>query len=72
MTEIKVKAIFKGQNGSMGFIKGKSYNLTLTKYKDGGLLAEDDFNHCEYGSFIAFLKNWDNVCSITTKITNQK
>jgi len=67
MTKTKVISTFKGKNGSMGFETGKLYNLTLTKYKDGGLLAEDDFNHCEYGSFIAFLNNWENVCSIKNR-----
>lgn len=67
MNEIRVKATFKGKNGSMGFETGKQYTLTLTKYKDGGLLAEDDFNHCEYGSFIAFLNNWENVSSYKNK-----
>lgn len=67
MAKIKVKATFKGKNGSMGFETGKSYNLTLTKYKDGVLLAEDDFNNCAYGSFFAFLNNWENVSSYKNK-----
>jgi hypothetical protein len=57
----EIKAIFKGHNGSMGFIKNKKYNLVLDEYSNGSLLI-NDFNSirfCIYESFIAFLNNWE-------------
>lgn len=62
----KIQATFKGQNGSMGFKTGKEYTLTLSKMNKGHLMAEEDsgFNFCEYGSFMAFLNNWDNIKTI--------
>ena len=64
---IKVKATFIGKDGSRGFVKAKEYTLKLSKYPtDGNLLADDvkSLNYCEYGSFIAFLNNWDNIKNI--------
>ena len=70
MTQIKVKAIFKGQNGSMGFVTGKEYTLKLNKDKDGGISIYDinDMSHfCDYTSFITFLNNWRDVSSVEVK-----
>jgi len=70
MTEIKVKATFKGKNGSMGFETGKQYTLNLNKDKDGGISIYDinDMSHfCDYTSFITFLNNWENVSSYKNK-----
>jgi hypothetical protein len=63
MRSKKVKAIFRGQNGSCGYETNKEYTLIIRhkiknhvqieKFKGGGW--------CEYGSLVSFLENWDNV-----------
>lgn len=59
----KVKATFKGRNGSMGFVAGKEYLLYLEKYGNGSLLINTDMGMgwCIYGSFLAFLNNWNLI-----------
>lgn len=62
----RVTATFKGKNGSMGFISGMRYDLSLRRYSNGLLSVNNrnGFGWCEYGSFVAFLNNWDDVKSI--------
>lgn len=51
-----------GLNGSMGFIKGKEYELAIVKQGNCLLVSEWVGRlFCPYGSFIAFLNNWDNI-----------
>lgn len=65
----KVKAIFKGQNGSCGYEHDKEYTLLINHADRGrGLIditsTSDKGGFCSYQSMPAFLKNWDNVRSI--------
>lgn len=61
----KVKATFKGKNGSMGFQSGTEYILKLSKKTDGELLANEinGIGSCDYSSFITFLNNWGKITS---------
>ena len=70
--EKQVKAIFKGQNGSLGYENGKEYNLTL-EHKKGNNISiyitqknkcNNIVGNCEYGSLISFLSNWDNIITM--------
>jgi len=77
MTQIKVKATFKGKDGSMGFITGKEYTLKLDAWNlmDNSLSIYDinNMNHyCEYTSFITFLNNWRDVSSVEVKNNQTK
>lgn len=68
----KVKAIFKGQDGSCGYNTNKEYTLIVSrgsyehrpyvdlisiKNIDGGGL-------CDYESIESFLNNWDNIRNV--------
>ena len=62
----KIKAIFKGQDGSCGYRKDKEYTLKLEHQSAGrGLITITEPNEndgfCEYNSIIAFLRNWNNI-----------
>lgn len=71
----QVKATFIGQDGSLGYTKGKDYVLTIRMagdmYPAGSIHIErystvDELNGdggCIYGSMIAFLDNWTNIIS---------
>jgi hypothetical protein len=55
----KVKAIFIGKNGRLGFETKKEYELQLDKDLIGRLnaYAINKGLFCQYGSFMAFLNN---------------
>jgi uncharacterized protein YaiE (UPF0345 family) len=65
----KIKAIFRGQDGSLGYRTNKEYSLNLehkrgdnisintAKIEEMNVLAGD----CEYESMTSFLQNWDNI-----------
>ena len=55
----KVKAIFRGQDGSLGYSANKEYPLNLTTYEMFEM--NTIVGECEYESMTSFLKNWDNV-----------
>ncbi len=65
----KVKAIFRGQDGSLGYSANKEYPLNLrhTKGNNISITTYEMFEmntivgECEYESMTSFLKNWDNV-----------
>jgi hypothetical protein len=69
--ETRIKAIFKGQDGSCGYKNGKEYVLNLTHKRNGkGRIAINRYRvsemnildgDCEYDSMTAFLRNWDNI-----------
>jgi len=68
MKSIKVKAIFKGQDGSCGYKHGQEYALTIwnqSKISNENIAIElsdnPDKNYCEYESIVSFLNNWDCV-----------
>lgn len=58
-----VKAIFKGQNGSLGYETDKEYTLKIVQLADNILIEDQkiDGKECQYGSVVAFLNNWDNI-----------
>jgi hypothetical protein len=63
MRSKKVKAIFKGQNGSCGYETNKEYTLIIHHRVDMYIQIEDvkGGGHNSYGSMVSFLENWDNV-----------
>lgn len=66
----KVKAIFRGANGSLGYETDKEYTLVI-HHESGGNIKIECANRafqvkfglgkCEYESLTSFLANWDNV-----------
>lgn len=70
--EKKVKAIFRGQNGSLGYETNKEYLLTL-EHKRGNSIyihttqenkSNNIVGNCEYESMVSFLNNWDNIITL--------
>lgn len=62
--EKKIKAIFRGQDGSCGYKTGKEYLLVIRHPKKGNIIIQKEIGitgECEYSSVIAFLNNWDNI-----------
>lgn len=49
---VTIRAMFLGSNGSMGFIKGEVYILTIHENR---IVSP---KHCPYDSTEAFLRNW--------------
>lgn len=66
----KITAIFKGQDGSLGYENGKEYQLMIGVSRDKIIIERLDIQErtfkgfCEYGSIISFLDNWDEIKSI--------
>ena len=61
---IKVKAIFKGKDGSCGYKTNCEYTLEI--YHENNQYIQiskvnDVGGYCDYGSMISFLSNWDNI-----------
>ena len=58
----KVRAVFKGKDGSVNYEKDKEYDLIITT-SDNFIKIEKLLGggECTYGSFIKFLDNWDNI-----------
>jgi len=68
MKKIKVKAIFKGADGSCGYKHGMEYELTVWQHSENGnrniaieLADKPDENYCEYETIIGFCNNWDCI-----------
>lgn len=63
MRSKKVKAIFKGRNGSCGYKTNKEYTLIIHHQVDMYIQIEDvkGGGHNSYGSMVSLLENWDNV-----------
>lgn len=61
MKKVKVKAIFKGLDGSCGYKTNREYTLVISHKTKGHIQIEDDDGWCEYGSMVSFLENWDNI-----------
>ena len=61
----KIKATFKGQNGSLGYIVGKQYILTFKQFVRGTKIYivrhEDGKGECEYSDTITFFENWTDI-----------
>ena len=67
----KIKAIFRGQNGSCGYEKGREYTLTIWHHSECGhkniaieLASKPDENYCEYQTVVSFLTNWDCIRNV--------
>lgn len=64
----KVKAIFKGQDGSCGYNTNKEYTLWIKhNTKMISYIEIENINgggYCEYESMISFLDNWDNIRNV--------
>lgn len=68
MKTIKVKAVFKGQDGSCEYNTNKEYTLIIHKNSDKKnphfdfyIENENGGGYCEYESIVSFLNNWDCV-----------
>lgn len=66
MKEIKVKAVFKGENGSSGYETNKEYTLmvchgNLNIHIENREASSFGNGYCEYQSINSFLENWDNI-----------
>jgi len=59
----KTKATFIGESGSLGFVYGKEYELSL-KGMTISYKREFSIVECKYNSIEAFLNNWTDI--ITT------
>ncbi len=66
----KIRATFTGANGSLGYINGKRYAISINEgVRDGeiriwrtGYGSESvRRGFCVYNSFNAFLDNWDRI-----------
>lgn len=54
-----IKATFKGQDGSLGFVYGKEYIIIVKGLKI--INAANTKQVCQYKNIETFLNNWDNV-----------
>ncbi len=63
MRTVKVKAIFKGLDGSCGYKKNSEYTLSIRHQTEYNICIDnvDGGGRVEYGSMVAFLENWDNI-----------
>ena len=67
--ETKIKAIFRGQDGSCGYKTDKDYPLVIKHLDNGqGNIRIHTYQNdavsigtCEYESINAFFRNWDNI-----------
>ncbi len=67
MNIIRVKAIFKGADGSLGYKARTEYTLVVHHEAGMHIQVEDvegTAQRCDYGSMVAFMKNWDNIRNI--------
>ena len=63
---MKIKAVFKGENGSCGYVTNTEYILYIEQKQNPFIVRieiykEERGGYCTYSSIIAFLKNWDNI-----------
>jgi len=55
-----VKARFKGNDGSLGFEKGKIYSLCVNQKVKGNIqITSGKKLKCDYNTIISFLSNWE-------------
>lgn len=61
----KVKAIFRGQDGSCGFQTNREYQLEVMHDVNSYIRIDGGDGHfCDYQSFVSFMKNWDNIRNV--------
>ena len=60
---MKIRATFKGKDGSNGFRKGTRYTLDLTHKRNDHvrIVGPEDTLPTPYTTMITFLKNWKKV-----------
>jgi hypothetical protein len=60
---MRITAIFRGEDGSCGYLSGTQYILKLETASNGtiSIVKENGFGYCEYSTIITFLNNWDYV-----------
>ena len=60
---LKIKAIFKGTNGSCGYELDKEYNLYIESNTSGIIIRRNrkGWGICIYSNIEKFLENWDNI-----------
>lgn len=56
-----IQAVFTGQDGSMGYEKGRTYTLKVRSVQGVSVQRLDGTGKCPYQSLSAFLANWDQV-----------
>lgn len=59
-----VRAIFRGQDGSLGYEKNKEYTIAVSQETGKNIKIEryaDATGQCEYSNVNLFLENWDNI-----------
>ena len=60
-----VTAVFKGENGSLGYLTGKPYTLWAMAGEDRFIIhrkyASVEDSICEYPSLKTFLDNWEVI-----------
>ena len=63
MKNVKVKAVFKGFDGSCGYKTNQEYTLVISHKFEHYIQIENckGRGYCEYGSILVFLENWDNI-----------
>ena len=65
-----IEAKFTGTNKSLGYIKGRKYQLRVYENSNMIRVHETGNGICAYTSISVFLDNWDNIKII--KSTNGK
>lgn len=53
-----IKAVFKGQDGSLGYKKDQQYTLIL---KGMSIERVNGLGKCEYSTIQTFMENWDVI-----------
>lgn len=68
MTTTKIKAIYQGEESSLGFKVGTEYVLSMEASCQGAITIHHDrpgtligYQTAEYASMRAFLMNWKNL-----------
>jgi len=63
MSNITIKAVFIGKDGSCGFHTNRQYTLILTHAIGGQIRITDMFSPslCEYDTVIGLMNNWDAI-----------
>ena len=61
----RIKAIFKGLDGSLGYMKNFDYDLYIGIVDNGEIQIEALYHTetkiCNYSNIITFLENWDLI-----------
>jgi hypothetical protein len=62
---MKIKAIFKGKDNSLGYSTNKEYILSIRPSDESNkgifISTGKDVGECMYSNLFTFLDNWDNI-----------